>query len=114
MIMRNTVFCSIPAEAAEPGDLRDAIIEAVHAMVQRVQEYVPGYELKADPQFDLPSDAWSGMARVAILLQVRGRGDYLPDYAGNLDIITAAAARIGELLAKHKFITAGAPAGDAR
>jgi acetaldehyde dehydrogenase len=103
MIMRNTVFCSVPAEAAEPGALQDAILEAVHAMAERVAEYVPGYELKADPQFDLPSENWGGMARVAIFLQVRGRGDYLPDYAGNLDIITAAASRVGEAFASHKL-----------
>jgi acetaldehyde dehydrogenase len=102
MIMRNTVFCSIPAEAAEPGALQDAVLESVHAMAARVREYVPGYGLKAEPQFDPPRDTWRGMARVAIFLQVRGRGDYLPDYAGNLDIITAAAARIGEMLAEHK------------
>ncbi len=102
MIMRNTVFCSIPAEAAEPGELQDAVLESIHGMVERVRGYVPGYTLKAEPQFDEPRDIWRGMARVAIFLQVRGRGDYLPDYAGNLDIITAAAARIGERLAAHR------------
>ena len=102
MIMRNTVFCSIPPEAAEPGPLRDRVAESIHAMVARVQEYVPGYELKSDPQFDTPLDIWNGMARVAVFLRVRGRGDYLPDYAGNLDIITAAATRIGELFARHR------------
>jgi acetaldehyde dehydrogenase len=101
MIMRNTVFCAIPPEAAEPGHLRDAIEANVHAMVETVREYVPGYTLRADPQFDEPDPRWGGHARVAVFLQVRGRGDYLPDYAGNLDIITAAAARVGHLLADH-------------
>jgi acetaldehyde dehydrogenase len=105
MIMRNTVFCSIPDEAAEPGELQDAVLESIHAMVERVREYVPGCTLKADPQFDGPRDIWRGMARVAVFLQVRGRGDYLPDYAGNLDIITAAAARIGDSFAARKLET---------
>jgi acetaldehyde dehydrogenase len=99
MIMRNTVFCSVPAEAAEPGELQEAVLESIHRMVARVGEYVPGYTLKAEPQFDPPRDIWRGMARVAVFLQVRGRGDYLPDYAGNLDIITAAAARVGDTIA---------------
>jgi acetaldehyde dehydrogenase len=99
MIMRNTVFCSVPAEAAEAGPLQDAIVESINAMADRVREYVPGYTLKTDPQFDAPRDIWNGMARVAIFLQVRGRGDYLPDYAGNLDIITSAAARTAEIFA---------------
>jgi acetaldehyde dehydrogenase len=101
MIMRNTVFCAIPASAAEPGPQRDAIEANVHAMVEEVRRYVPGYTLRADPQFDAPRERWRGMARVGVFLEVRGRGDYLPDYSGNLDIITAAAARVGDLLAEH-------------
>ena len=101
MIMRNTVFCSIPPSAASPGPERDAIEANVHAMVATVQRYVPGYSLRADPQFDGPADRWRGMARVGVFLEVRGRADYLPDYAGNLDIITAAAAEVAVLLAAH-------------
>jgi acetaldehyde dehydrogenase len=97
MIMRDTVFCSIPAECD-----RDAIAESIHAMVARVQEYVPGYTLRADPQFDDPREIWNGHARVAVFLEVLGNGDYLPTYAGNLDIITAAAARVGDLMAAAK------------
>jgi acetaldehyde dehydrogenase len=75
-------------------------------MVAAVQEYVPGYTLRADPQFDEPRDDWSGNARVAVFLEVRGNGDYLPEYAGNLDIMTAAAARVGEQLAQGKLVPA--------
>ena len=102
MIMRNTVFCSIPAEAAEPGALQEAVSESIHDMVARVQEYVPGYRLVADPQFDVAHETWNGLSRVAVFLEVKGRGDYLPEYAGNLDIITASAARVGELVAVHQ------------
>jgi acetaldehyde dehydrogenase len=101
MIMRNTVFCAIPAEAAEPGPLQDAVTASIQRMADTVRGYVPGYVLKAAPQYDAPDPRWRGMARVGVFLEVRGRGDYLPDYAGNLDIITAAAARVGELLAAH-------------
>jgi acetaldehyde dehydrogenase len=97
MIMRDTIFCSIPADCD-----RDAVAASIHEMIARVQEYVPGYGLRVDPQFDDPRDIWNGLARVAVFLEVRGAGDYLPTYAGNLDIITAAAARVGDLLAKAK------------
>ena len=102
MIMRDTVFCSIPADCD-----RDAVAASVHEMVTRVQEYVPGYTLRAEPQFDDPRDIWNGLARVAVFLEVLGNGDYLPTYAGNLDIITAAAARVGDLMAQAK-VGAGA------
>jgi acetaldehyde dehydrogenase len=101
MIMRNTVFCAIPAEAAEPGPVQDAVTASIEAMAETVRSYVPGYTLRAEPQYDPPDARWRGMARVGVFLEVRGRGDYLPEYAGNLDIMTAAAARAGELLAAH-------------
>jgi acetaldehyde dehydrogenase len=108
MMMRNTVFCAIPPEAAEPGDLQDRLNESIHAMVARVQDYVPGFHLRADPQYDHPRDLWQGQARINVPIEVRGRGDYLPDYAGNLDIITAAAARVGDMLVAHRLgISAG-------
>ena len=108
MMMRNTVFCAIPPEAAEPGHLQDELNESIHAMVATVQEYVPGYHLRADPQYDHPRDIWQGQARVNVPIEVRGRGDYLPDFAGNLDIITAAAARVGDMLVAHRL---GIPSG---
>jgi acetaldehyde dehydrogenase len=95
MIMRDTVFCAI-----DPDADRDAITESVHRMVAEVRRYVPGYTLRADPLFTDPRPDWQGNARVEIFLEVRGIGDYLPDWAGNLDIMTASAARVGELLAE--------------
>lgn len=93
LIMRDTVFCAIP-----PDSDRDAITESVHQMVAAVQRYVPGYRLVADPQFEDPQGAWRQNMRVSIFLEVRGNGDYLPPWAGNLDIMTAAAMRVGELI----------------
>ncbi|MET0740765.1 MAG: acetaldehyde dehydrogenase (acetylating) [Candidatus Nanopelagicales bacterium] len=94
MIMKDTIFCAIPADADQ-----NAIAESVHKRVAEVQEYVPGYTLRADPQFDTPREQWNGNARVAVFIEVRGAGDYLPEYAGNLDIMTAAAAQVGEVVA---------------
>ncbi|GAA0258009.1 acetaldehyde dehydrogenase (acetylating) [Actinomadura nitritigenes] len=97
MIMRDTVYCAIPSDA----DTK-AISASIEKMVAEVATYVPGYTLRAEPQFDEPRDIWNGMARVAVFLEVRGNGDYLPPWAGNLDIMTAAAARVGEQLARRK------------
>lgn len=97
MIMRDTVFCMISPDAD-----RDAIIGSIHDMIADVQQYVPGYTLRAEPQFDDPQPDWQHNGRVAVFLEVKGNGDYLPPYAGNLDIMTAAAAQIGELMAKAK------------
>jgi acetaldehyde dehydrogenase len=93
MIMRDTVYCAIPADAD-----RDAITASIHQTVAEVQVYVPGYTLRAEPQYDDPRPGWQGRARVAVFLEVRGNGDYLPPWAGNLDIMTAAAVRVGELI----------------
>jgi acetaldehyde dehydrogenase len=103
MIMRDTVYCAIPADAD-----RDAITDSIVARVAEVQRYVPGYMLRADPQYDEARDSWDGNARVAVFLEVRGGGDYLPEYAGNLDIMTAAAARVGEVIAQRRFVAGSA------
>src|SRR5580658_9075488 len=97
MIMRDTVFCAIPADADTA-----AITESVERRVAEVQQYVPGYTLRAEPQYDEARESWHGNARVAVFLEVRGAGDYLPEYAGNLDIMTAAAARVGDLIATRR------------
>jgi acetaldehyde dehydrogenase len=99
MIMRDTVFCMISPDAD-----RDAITSSIHDMIADVQEYVPGYTLRAEPQFDDPRPDWQDNGRVAIFLEVKGNGDYLPPYAGNLDIMTAAAARVGEQMAQAKVM----------
>jgi acetaldehyde dehydrogenase len=95
VIMRDTVFCAIPEDAD-----RDAITLSVKEIAESVATYVPGYRLRTEPQFDDPSAMNGGMARVAIFLEVEGAGDFLPPYAGNLDIMTAAATKVGEELAK--------------
>jgi acetaldehyde dehydrogenase len=94
MIMRDTIFCAVPPDADA-----EAITESVHAMVRAVQEYVPGYRLLQEPQVDEPSAATRGRTKVSIFVEVEGAGDFLPPYAGNLDIMTAAAIRVGERIA---------------
>jgi acetaldehyde dehydrogenase len=69
-------------------------------MAADIARYVPGYRLTNEPQFDPAPD---GRVRVGIFVEVVGAGDFLPDYAGNLDIITAAAARVGDLMVAHRL-----------
>jgi acetaldehyde dehydrogenase len=95
MIMRDTIFCAVDADAD-----RDAIADSIVRMVEDVQQYVPGYRLLQDPQFDDASAATQGRTKVSTFIEVEGAGDYLPPYAGNLDIMTAAATQVGENIAK--------------
>jgi acetaldehyde/propanal dehydrogenase len=88
LIMRDTVHCLVEGE---PDQQR--ITASVHAMIDEVQKYVPGYKLVNGPVFD--------GNRVSIFMEVEGLGDYLPMYAGNLDIMTAAAARTAEMFAEE-------------
>lgn len=94
LIMRDTIFCQIADDADHA-----AIEASVDDVVAQVQRYVPGYRLRQRPQFD-PSTP-GRPSRVAIFIEVEGAGDYLPPYSGNLDIMTAAATKVGEEMARH-------------
>jgi acetaldehyde dehydrogenase len=95
--MRDTIFCSLPDDA-DHGKVEDSIRQ----MVESVSTYVPGYRLRSDPQFDEVPDGRGGTTgRVAIFVEVEGAGDFLPPHAGNLDIMTAAAAKVGDEIARH-------------
>jgi acetaldehyde dehydrogenase len=96
MVMRDTIFCAVGQDVDT-----DAVATSVRAMAQDVARYVPGYRLLQEPQFDPPSAATGGSTRVAIFVEVEGKGEFLPPYAGNLDIMTAAATRVGEELARR-------------
>jgi acetaldehyde/propanal dehydrogenase len=85
LIMRDTIHC-LTETAPDQGAIRKSIA----AMIEEVRTYVPGYKLKNGPVFD--------GRRVSVFLEVEGLGDYLPKYAGNLDIMTAAALRTGEMM----------------
>lgn len=106
MIMRDTVFI-----LSEGGD-EDTIRASIEAMVAKVQQYVLGYRLKQQVQFErygdnnplkIPGMGEFNGIKTSIFLEVEGAGDYLPSYSGNLDIMTAAAKATGELLAARRM-----------
>jgi acetaldehyde dehydrogenase len=84
--MRNTIYTKV-----NKPDLK-LITEAIHKMVEKIKEYVPGYRVRMEPimQDDV----------VTCIIEVEGLGDYLPVYSGNLDIITSAAVKVAEIYAK--------------
>jgi len=103
LIMRDTVFCL--CDEADTDEIRDSI----HRMAEEVKQYVPGYRLKQEVQFEhigsnnplhIPESGgdFTGL-KVTIFLEVEGAAHYLPAYAGNLDIMTSAAMRTAERLA---------------
>ena len=96
VMMNNTVFAQIPDDAD-----RDRIASAITRRVAEIAAYVPGYMLRTAPQFTDADPETGAPAAVAVFLQVTGAGDYLPAYAGNLDIMTSAATRVAEAFAEH-------------
>jgi len=104
MIMRDTVFCL--SAFAQEEELRRSITR----MVETVQSYVPGYRLKQEVQFErfgdnkplkIPGYGEFAGIKTSVFLEVEGAGHYLPPYAGNLDIMTAAAQATGDLIARR-------------
>jgi acetaldehyde/propanal dehydrogenase len=88
LIMRDTIHC-----LTRHTPDQQAITDSVQEMIAEVQKYVPGYTLKNGPVFD--------GTRVSIYMEVEGKGDFLPKYAGNLDIMTAAGLRTAEMYAEQ-------------
>jgi acetaldehyde dehydrogenase len=99
LLMRNAVMCLVGGDAD-----REAIEASVHEMAETVRAYVPGYRVVAGP--DIDTDREDGLQKVSVFLEVKGAGDFLPAYAGNLDIITAAAVAVGERLATSEPVPA--------
>ena len=93
MMMKNTVFAAV-----ESVD-REAILASIEEAVAGVQQYVPGYRLRTDPVFD--------DNKVTVFVEVEGAGAYLPKYAGNLDIETAAAVKVAQEFAKKLLAERG-------
>lgn len=88
LMMRDTIHCLTKTTPDQ-----EAITASVHNMVKEVQKYVPGYKLVNGPVFE--------GNRVSVFMEVEGLGDFLPKYAGNLDIMTAAGLRTAEMFAEE-------------
>lgn len=87
--MQTTVF----AKVANPN--MAALQNAVTEITQQIQKYVPGYEIIVNPMLE--------HGRIVTMLRVKGLGDYLPEYAGNLDIINCAALAVAEEYAQTQL-----------
>lgn len=94
ILMRNTVHTLLDPERMDVERIRSSI----HQMVKEIQSYVPGYHMRTEPIFD--------GNKVTIFLEVEGAGDYLPKYSGNLDIMTSAAVKVAEEVARHRLTKA--------
>ncbi len=91
IMMRDTIYATVDPEQMDKA----AISQSIYQMVESIQSYVPGYRLRNEPIFE--------GNKVTVFIEVEGAGDYLPAYSGNLDIMTAAAVKVAEEIAKHKL-----------
>ena len=91
--------------------LFNLVVDSIESMVKKVQEYVPGYKLKQEVQFDrfgsnnpckIPGYGEFEGIKSSVFLEVTGAGHFLPEYAGNLDIMTSAALGTGEKISQLK------------
>lgn len=103
IMMNNTVYAVLEESADE-----ESVVQSIEQIVEEVQRYVPGYRLKRKPYIDIRHTPWGELPTVIILNEVEGAGDFFPTYAGNLDIMTAAAQQVGEQFAAHLLKKKGA------
>ncbi|MGG4042064.1 acetaldehyde dehydrogenase (acetylating) [Bacillus smithii] len=96
VMMTNTVYAVVEGDFDE-----NAVMSSIIEMADEVSKYVPGYRLKTTPFIDDRDTPWGRLPVVVILNEVEGSEDFLPAYAGNLDIMTASARRVGETFAEY-------------
>jgi acetaldehyde dehydrogenase (acetylating) len=97
IMMRDTIYVRFAHGASA-----EEITASIGRMVREIQQYVPGYRLRTEPLFEED--------QVTVMIEVEGAGDFLPRYSGNLDIMTAAAVRVGEEAARN-LMRSGATGG---
>ena len=106
LLMRDTIY------AFSVGGKELEIEKSIREMVSEIQTYVPGYKLKQDIQFEefsgnnlllMPGCEPQAGLKVSVFIEVKGAAHYLPDYAGNLDIMTSAGLATAEKIAKFKY-----------
>jgi acetaldehyde dehydrogenase len=102
IVMRDVIYA-----LTGPVD-RAAVAASIHQMAAQVGQYVPGYRLRGEPIFDDEAGGSASLTQVTVFVEVEGAGDYLPTYAGNLDIMTSAAVRVGEQIAQRPQAAVGA------
>lgn len=95
--MTNTVYAVLEDQHFDEAEIKESVV----TMVDEVRKYIPGYRLKEEPFIDERDTPWGHLPVVIILNEVEGAGDFFPTYAGNLDIMTASAKRVGELYANQ-------------
>ena len=93
--MRNTIYI-LPEGPFDEGE----VTASIENRIEEVQAYVPGYRLKGTPVYDTILVEGQERPSITLLLEIKGAGDFLPEYAGNLDIMTASAWQVGQKLAE--------------
>lgn len=97
ILMRNTLYMLLESDKVD----RRAIAASLEEMVRAVRAYVPGYRLRNEPVFEVRKVSGRHHTLVTLMIEVAGAGDFLPPYAGNLDIMTASARQVGDVFARR-------------
>lgn len=96
IMMHNTIYVVLEDDVDE-----EAVNSSIENRLREIQSYVPGYRMKGEPLYDEIEIQGDTRRYLTLLLEVTGAGDFLPEYAGNLDIMTASAWQVGQRLAQN-------------